>query len=146
MCSRRALLSTCSLSCWSVVFGSRHSCLVSGPFLVSCQGSDTHGPGLVLLWEHTVLSSLGPCAPLYMYIVFVQYVVRFPRAFSLSRFVARSSFFGCVLSPILSCSVWHAACVFQWLHAFMFGMFCVNTWLMSLLNSCMFMSTFAHSW
>ncbi len=44
-----ALLSTCSVSCWSVVFRSRHSCLVSGPVLGSCLGSDTHAPGLVLL-------------------------------------------------------------------------------------------------
>ncbi len=33
------------------MFGSLHSCLVSGQVLVSCQGSDTHAPGLVLLWE-----------------------------------------------------------------------------------------------
>ncbi len=59
-----ALLSTCSVSCWSMVFGSRHSCLVSGPVLVSCRGSDTHAPGLVLLWERAVSSSLRPCAPL----------------------------------------------------------------------------------
>ncbi len=39
---RFALLSTCSVSCWSVVFRSRHSCLVSGSVLVLCRGSDTH--------------------------------------------------------------------------------------------------------
>ncbi len=38
-----------------------------------------------------------------------------------------------LLSLVLSCSVWHAACVFHWLHVFMFVMFCVNTRLMSLL-------------
>ncbi len=48
------------------MFRSRHSCLVSGPVLVSCQGSDTHTPGLVLLWERAVTSLLGPCAPLSM--------------------------------------------------------------------------------
>ncbi len=37
---------------------------------------------------------------------------------------ACSSFFGCVLSIVLICSVWHAACVFHWLRAFMFVMFC----------------------
>ncbi len=57
-------LSTCSVSCWSVVFGSRHSCLVSGPVLVSCRGSDTYAPSLFLLWEHAVSSLLEPCAPL----------------------------------------------------------------------------------
>ncbi len=33
---------------------------------------------------------------------------------------------------------------FHWLHVFMFVMFCVNTRLMSLLISCVFMSRFAH--
>ncbi len=46
------------------MFGSRHSCLVSGSVLVSCRGSETHAPGLVLLWERAVSSSLGPYAPL----------------------------------------------------------------------------------
>ncbi len=41
-----------------------------------------------------------------------------------------------LLSQFFSCFVWHAACVFHWLRAFMFVMFCVNTQLMSLLISC----------
>ncbi len=49
-----ALSSACLVSCWSVVFGSRHSCLVS----VSCQGSDTRAPRSVSLWECVVSSSL----------------------------------------------------------------------------------------
>ncbi len=57
-CNRALTLPSC------LVFGSQHSCLVSGPVLVSCRGSDTHAPGLVLLWERAVSSSLGPCAPL----------------------------------------------------------------------------------
>ncbi len=40
------------------MFVSRHSCLVSGPVLVSCWGSDTHAPGLVLLWKRAVSSLL----------------------------------------------------------------------------------------
>ncbi len=31
-----------------------------------------------------------------------------------------------LISLVLSCSVCHAACVFHWLHAFIFVMFCVN--------------------
>ncbi len=50
-CERALTLPSCLVSCWSVVFGSRHSCLVSGPVLVSCRGSNTHAPGLVLLVE-----------------------------------------------------------------------------------------------
>ncbi len=47
------------------------------------------------------------------------------RVHSLSHFVARSSFFVCLLSLVFSCSVWHTACLFHWLRAFMFVMFCV---------------------
>ncbi len=49
-----------------------------------------------------------------------------------------------LLSFALSCSVWHAACVFHWLRAFMFVMFYVNTQPMSLLVSCLLMRRFAH--
>ncbi len=49
---------------WSVVFGSRHSCLVSGSVMVSCWGSYTYVPGFFLLWERAVSSSLGQCTPL----------------------------------------------------------------------------------
>ncbi len=76
---------------------------------------------------------------------FVRQPVRVrPRAFSLS-FVARSSFFSCLLSLVLSCSVWHAACVFHWAACFyVCHFFCVNTRLISLLISCMFVACFAH--
>ncbi len=125
-----ALLSTCSVSRGSVVFGSRHSCLVSGSVLVSCRGSDTHAPGMVLLWGLAVSSSLGPSASLSMCIR--------------CRVLLHAALFGCMLSLVLSCSVWYAACVFHWMRAFMFVMFCVNTRLMSLLISCVFMSRIAH--
>ncbi len=52
------------------MFGSRDSCLVSGPVLVSCWGLDTHAPGLVLLWERGVSNSLGPCTSLSVCISF----------------------------------------------------------------------------
>ncbi len=37
---------------------------------------------------------------------------------------------------VISCAVWHAACVFHW------RISCVNTWLMSFLISCVFVSCF----
>ncbi len=103
MLEQRALLPICSVSCWSMVFGSRHSCLVSGPVLVSCRGLDTHAPGLVLMWERVVSSSLGPWGSS-------------GRVYSLSSFCfllfclvlcgTQLVFFtGCVLS-CLSCFVW----------------------------------------
>ncbi len=81
-----ALLSMCSASCWSIVFGSRHSCLVSGSVLVSCWGSDTHILGLVLLRERAVSSLLGPCAPLSVCIVFVSTWFGFACFFIVSLF------------------------------------------------------------
>ncbi len=45
---------------------------------------------------------------------------------------------------VLSCAVLHAACVFHWLCAFIFVMFCVNMRLMSLLFNCVVVSCFAH--
>ncbi len=75
---------------------------------------------LVLLWEHAVSSLLGLCAPLSMCIRCL--------CFDFSCFVL---------------FLFVSACVFHWLCAFMFVMFCVNTRLMSLLISCVFMSRFA---
>ncbi len=40
------------------MFGSRHSCLVSGSVLVLCRGSDTHATGLFLLWESRVRTAV----------------------------------------------------------------------------------------
>ncbi len=45
---------------------------------------------------------------------------------------------------VMSFAVWHAVCAFHWMHAFMLS--CVNTWLMSILISCVFMSCVAHGW
>ncbi len=89
--------------------------------MVSCRGSDK-----LQVWSYygSVWSRVRSGR-----VPFVQHTVRF-RAFS------------CF---VLSCSVWHAAGVFHRLHAFMFVMSCVNTRLMSLLISCVFMSRFAHA-
>ncbi len=116
-CERALTLPSCLVSCWSVVFGSRHrssSGFVSGfkhsrsRFGLAC--------GSVRSRVRSGRALLCPCA----FVVFV------------------------LLSLVLSCSVWQAACVFHWLRAFMFVMFCVNTRLMSLLISCVFMSRFTH--
>ncbi len=116
MCSSRALsrLRAVAVSCWGVVFGSLHSCLV----LVFVSGFGHSRSRLVLLWEHAVSSSLGPCALLSVCVVFCS-----------ARGSGSAACFFVVLfcvSVVLSCSVWHAACVFHWLRAFMFVMFCVN--------------------
>ncbi len=60
--------------------------------------------------------------------------------------VARSScFIGCVHSCYVLCCVARSLC-FSCTACFHVVMSCVNTWLMSILNSCMFMSCFAHGW
>ncbi len=105
-----ALSSAYLVSCWSVVFGSRHSCL-EFRFLV---GVRTLALRFLSLCECAVLRSLG-CT------------LSCPRVFCC---VARSS---CSLCISL------AAC-------FHVVMSCVNTWLMSFLISCVFMSCFAHGW
>ncbi len=87
--------------CWSVVFGSRHSCL-EFRFRVG-----------VRTLALQVLSLVGVCG------------LEFARP--------RALLSSCVMWCFLS-----AACI----HV----MSCVNTWLMSFLISCMFMSCFAHSW
>ncbi len=90
-----ALSSACLVSCWSMVFGSRHSCL---EFRLRV--------GVRTLALHV----LSLCVS-----------VR-----SRVRSAARSSV------HVLAC--------------FHVVMSCVNTWLMSFSNSCVFMSCFAHGW
>ncbi len=141
----RTLSSACFVSCWSIVFGSWHSCRVQALFWF-CVGVWTltlHVQSCCGSVRSRVRSGRAVVCPRVLRFVRHAFRVR-PHAFSLSCFVARSSFFGCVLSLVLPCAVLHAACVFHWLRAFLFVMFCVNTWLMSVLISCMFMSCFAH--
>ncbi len=123
------LSSVCFVSWWS--FGSRHSCLVQ--VLVPGRGSDTHAPCSFLLWEPAVLSSLGPCAPLSTCFVFCFAYGSCSAVFSFScSCVVAHSLFYQLHAMFLSCAVLHAACFFfHWLHAFMFKMVCVKTWLMS---------------
>ncbi len=114
-----SLSSACLVSCWSLVFGSRHSCL-KFEFHVGVRT-------LVLrVWSRVrsaVRSSVHVC--------FV---------------VARSScFIGCAHSYYILCCVARSLC-FSLAACFHVVMSCVNTWLMSFLINCVFVSCFAHGW
>ncbi len=88
----RALSSACLVSCWSVVFGSRHSCFE----FRSRGGVRTLALHFLSLCECAVSSSLGT-------------VHSCPRVFCC---VARSSCFYRLRAFVISCAVWHAACIF----------------------------------
>ncbi len=60
--------------------------------------------------------------------------------------VARSSCFYRLRAFVLSCAVLHTAGVFSLAVCSRVFMSCVNTWLMSFLISCVFVSCFAHGW
>ncbi len=120
-----ALSSACFVSCWSVVFGSLHSSC-SGSVLVSCRGSDTHAPCSVLLWERAGLefaralrSSVHGCC------------VLFGMCFGFGRMLFH-------YLVVLHAARFSAVCFL------LFVMFCVNTWLMSVVISCVSVSCFAH--
>ncbi len=85
-----ALLSACFVSCWSVVFRSRHSCL-EFRFRVGVQTLALHVLSLCV----SVL--LSTCVLLCC-----------------TQFVFLSA--ACI--HVIYCAVWHAACEFHWLHAF----------------------------
>ncbi len=122
----RALSSACRVSCWSVVFGSRHSCFE----FRSRDGVRTLALHFLSLCECAVSSSLGT-------------VHSCPRMFCC---VARSScLYCCVHLCYILCCVARSLYI-HWLCAFMLStrVSCVNTWLMNFLISCMFMSCFAH--
>ncbi len=84
-----ALSSAYLVSCWSVVFGS-----VS----VSCRGSDTRAPRSISLCECAVSSSLGRTlfCPTCVLLRCTQFV-----------------FLSAACIHVISCAVWHAACVFH---------------------------------
>ncbi len=88
----RALSSACLVSCWSVVFGSRHSCFE----FRSRDGVRTLALHFLSLCECMVSSSLGTAHSC-------------PRVFCC---VARSSCFYRLRAFVISCAVWHAACIF----------------------------------
>ncbi len=133
-CERAAssVLEPCSLSsaylvsCWSVVFGSRHSCL-EFRFLV---GVRTLALRFLSLCECAVLRSLG-CT------------LSCPRVFCC---VARSSCFYRLRAFMLNLVLCGTQLVYSLAACFHVVMSCVNMWLMSFLISCVFMSCFAHGW
>ncbi len=124
----RALLSACLVLCWSMVFGSRHSCL-EFRFRVGVRTLALH------VLSHCVsvrLEFARPRALLSMCVVCVC--------------VARSScFIGCVHSCYVLCCVARSSC-FSLAACFHVVVSCVNTRLMSILISCVFVSCFAHGW
>ncbi len=86
--------------CFVLERGVRILALMSwGP--VSCRASDTHAPCSVSLCEHAVSSSLF--CPCVLCFVLLHAVHIWSDA--------------CI--HVMSCAVWHAACVFHWLRAFM---------------------------
>ncbi len=120
----RAVRSLVCMPCFVLERGVRIPALMSW-VSVSCQGSDTRAPCSVLLCECAVSSSLGRAlfCPLVLCFVVLHAV------------------------HVMSCAVWHADCVFHWLHAFMLSCFVWTRglWVFSL-AAWVFMSCFAHVW
>ncbi len=120
----RALSSACLVSCWSVVFGSRHSCLE----FRSRDGVRTLALHFLSSCECAVSSSLPRTL---VHVCFV---------------VARSSCFYRLHAFMLYLVLCGTQLVYSLAACFHVVMSCVNTWLMSFLISCVFMSCFAHGW
>ncbi len=100
-CAASSVLEPCALSsCFVLERGVRIPALLSW-VSVSYRGSDTRAPCSVSFWEHAVSSSL--CRVLFCLRVLL-HVVRVLSA-------------ACI--HVMSCGVWHAACVFNGLHAVM---------------------------
>ncbi len=114
-------------SCWSVVFGSWHSCL-EFRFRVRVRTLMLH----VLSHCVSVWSRVHSAACSSVHVCFV--VLH-----------AVCVFIGCVHSCYYLCCVARSLCI-SLAACFHVVMFCVNTWLMNILISCVFMSCFAHVW
>ncbi len=112
---------------WSVVFGSQHSCLEFW-FRVEVRTLALH----VLSLCGSVRSRIRSAARSSVHVCFV--VLH-----------AVPVFLGCVHSCYILCCVARSLCI-SLAACFHVVMSCVNTWLMSFLISCVFMSCFAHGW
>ncbi len=123
--SARAVRSLVWVPCLMLERGVRIPALMSW-VSVSCRGSDIRAPRSVSMWECAVSSSLG---------VHVCFVVLH----------AVRVFIGCVHSCYILCCVARSFCI-SLAVCFPVVMSCVNTWLMSFLISCVFVSCFAHGW
>ncbi len=97
---------------------------------VLCRGSDTRAPFSVSLCECAISSSLGR-------------TLFCPRVFCC---VARSSCFYLVRAFMLYLMLCGTQLVYSLAACFHVVMSCVNTWIMSFLISCVFVSCFAHGW
>ncbi len=125
MLEPRALLSACLVLCWSVVFGSRHSCL-EFRFRVGVRTLALH------VLSHCVSVRLEFARPRALLSTCVVCVCG----------VARSRvFIGCVHSCYVLCCVARSSCI-SLAACFHVVMSCVNTRLMSVLISCVFVSGF----
>ncbi len=141
----RALSSACLVSCWSVVFGSRHSCFE----FRSRDGVRTLALHFLSLCECAVSSSLGTvhsCPRVFCCVARSSCFYRL-RAFVISCAVARSLYILWLRAFMLSCLVWTrglwvfslAACSCPVLHMagdlfaghVLVFLFCVSTWLLS---------------
>ncbi len=109
--------------------GVRIPALMSG-VSVSCRGSDTRAPRSVSLCECAVSSSLSRA-------------LFCPRVFC---GVARCLCFYRLHAFMLCLVLCGTQLVFSLAACFHVVMSCVNTWLMSVFISCVFVSCFAHGW
>ncbi len=116
----RALSSACLVSCWSVVFGSRHS-----------RSSFCH--------RVSVRSRVRSAPRTLVHVCFV--VARSSCFYRLRAFMLYHKCISFMLYHICGTQL-----VYSLAACFHVVMSCVNTWLMSFLISCMFMSCFAHGW
>ncbi len=106
-------------------------CLDPGTYVLSfgsCRGSHTRAPFSVIVWVRSRVRSIPHT------LVQVCFVVLHAVRVSI----------GCCICYILCCVA--RSLYIHWLQSFHVVMSCVNTWLMSFLISCLFMSCFAHGW
>ncbi len=100
--ARLRVRSLVCISCFVLERGVRIPALMSW-VSVSCRGSDTRSPFSVIVWVHG-LAFARLHAPLSTCVLLC-----------CTQFV----FLSAVCIRVISCAVWHAACVFHWLRAFM---------------------------
>ncbi len=142
----RALSSACLVSCWSVVFGSRHSCLE----FRSRDGVRTLALHFLSLCECAVSSSLGTahsCPRVFCCVARSSCFYRLRAFIYILCCVARSLYIHWLRTFMLSCLVWTrglwvfslAACSCPVLHMagdlfaghVLVFLFCVSMWLLS---------------
>ncbi len=113
-----SLSSACLVSCWSVVFGSRHSCL-KFRFRVGVRTLLLHVLSRFVSMQSRVRSAACSSVDVSCVLCCTQFV-----------------FYQAACIHVMSCAVWHAACVYSLAPCFHVGNSCVNMWLMSFLISC----------